>query len=57
MMEMPSNAFQCLPMAKNHHLDIFLLFEGGCRTTVMIPGQPTQSANCPDDNKCVSSQV
>ena len=24
-------------------------FEGGCRTTVMTPGQPTQSANCPDD--------
>ena len=36
-------------MAKNHHLDMFLFFEGGCRTAVMTPGQPTQSANCPDD--------
>ena len=45
-MKMLSNALQ---WPKNHHIDIFLFFEGGCRTAVMTPGQPTQSANCPDD--------
>ena len=38
-----------LAMAKIPHYHMFLFFEGGCRTTVMTPGQPTQSANCPDD--------
>merc|ERR1712062_558026 len=26
------------------------MLSSGCRTTVMTPGQPTQSANCPDYN-------
>ena len=36
-------------MAKIPHYHMFLFFEGGCRTTVMTPGQLTQSANCPED--------